>query len=192
MSKEKEKKTLGKLAKRRNILYNQSVPMPYFTTSRLLLRPLQRSDAPILFAYRNDPETARYQNYEELTLSAIEGLIEQHQNDPFPADKNCRYGVALKDDSLIGDIAYFYNLKDECITLGISIAPAFQRKGYAFEILQNAIKKIQETYPALDIVALVEKANVPSQKLFEKLAFHNEGYAKSVDSFVYVISRLAK
>ena len=54
-------------------------------------------------------------------------------------------------------------------------------------MLTAVIEQIKEKYPAMDIVGLIEKENVKSIGLFEKLGFVQECYAESMGSYVYVI-----
>ena len=74
------------------------------------------------------------------------------------------------------------------MTLGITIAPEYQRRGYAGEILSAVVEEVRDVYPALDIVALIDPENAASIALFEKLGFERECYAEKIQSFVYVIS----
>lgn len=88
---------------------------------------------------------------------------------------------------MVGDLSWFYNPSDRCITLGYTIARPYQRKGYAFEILSALIRRAREAFPALDLVALVEPENIPSIRLLEKLGFQQECWAEKIYSFIYSI-----
>lgn len=46
---------------------------------------------------------------------------------------------------------------------------------------------IHEKYPTMDIVGLIEKDNIKSIGLFEKLGFQQECYAESISSYIYVL-----
>lgn len=48
-------------------------------TDRLVLRPLRASDAECLFAYRGDPEVARFQSWEPQSLDEMHALIAAEQ-----------------------------------------------------------------------------------------------------------------
>lgn len=54
-------------------------------------------------------------------------------------------------------------------------------------MLREVIERTQKAHSKLDIVALIEPENAGSIRLFEKLGFVREGYAKSIDSYVYTI-----
>ena len=107
----------------------------------------------------------------------------------FPSrEEEQHYALCLREDgTMIGDLSVFFTEKDNCFTLGITIAPACQGHGYGYALLQAVIAKLQEHFPAVDIVALIEKENVRSIALFQKLGFVEECYAESVGSYVYVI-----
>ena len=119
----------------------------------------------------------------------ISRRIEKFQSDVFLSDKQEQhFGIAQRNSlELVGELAYFYKPGD-CITLGITVAPRFQRNGYACEMLREVIRSVREKYPTLDIVALIDKGNRKSLCLFEKLGFRQECYADSIASFVYVLS----
>lgn len=160
---------------------------PILTTQRLFLRNLRPEDAPVMFAYRNDKRCYEFQRWENTSLNAIQTLIEQHRQDAFLSRKpEQHYAVCTREGSLVGDMAYFHTEKDNCVTLGITIAPAYQRRGYACEILSAVIAAVQARHPAMDIVALIDRENEPSLSLFEKLGFFRECYAESISSYVCV------
>lgn len=88
---------------------------------------------------------------------------------------------------MIGDVSVFFSEADNCFTLGITIAPLFQKQGYAYELLNELIAQLQHHYPSVDIVALIEKDNAASISLFKKLNFVEECYADSIASYVFTI-----
>ena len=161
--------------------------MMFLETERLLLRNLELGDEGAVFAYRNDPECARYQRWEDTSLAAVRGLIEASGQDVFLSEKEEQHYAVCDHAGLVGDMSYFYTAEDACVTLGITISPEHQRKGYAFELLSAVVRAVKERYPRLDIVALIDRDNKPSAALFEKLTFHRECYAESIGSYVYVI-----
>ena len=134
--------------------------MIYLETERLALRNLELSDAESISGYRNDEACRRYQRWEAFTLPDVEAYIEKFQSDVFLSDRQEQhFGIAQRNSlELVGELAYFYKPGD-CITLGITVAPRFQRNGYACEMLREVIRSVREKYPTLDIVALIDKEN---------------------------------
>lgn len=157
-------------------------------TKRLLIRNLQAADAEILFAYRNDERCCRYQRYEDTSLPYLQNFIEQYSKHVFLSkEPEQHYAIAEKDGGkTIGDMSIFYSEEDNCFTLGITLAPEKQGQGYGYEILQAVATRLQEAYPKVELVALIEKENEKSLALFQKLGFINEGYAEVIASFVFV------
>lgn len=162
--------------------------MKLLETERLYLRNLKLSDVKSMVDYRNNEECNRYQRWNAFTSEEICSFIEQFQEDEFlSAKKEQHFAICSKSTSeLIGELAYFYTPND-CITLGISISYRYHRNGSAYEILTEVIRRIREQYPSLDIVGLIEKENIKSIKLVEKLGFVQECYAESISSYVYVM-----
>ena len=101
--------------------------------------------------------------------------------------KEQHFAICLtENDALVGELAYFH-VEGDCITLGVSVSYKYHKKGFAYEILTEVVKRIQSKYPTTDIVGLIEKENVKSIGIFEKLGFVQECYAESMGSYVYVI-----
>ena len=157
-------------------------------TNRTHLRNLRSEDAAVLHRYRNNPVCARYQRWEDTSLSYLQQFVEQFSDCRFLSkEEEQHYAICLLSGETIGDLSYFYNEQDLCITLGITIAPEYHRQGIAREILTEVIHAIQNQHLHMDIVALIDPDNVSSIDLFEKLGFYRECYAASIHSFVYVL-----
>lgn len=159
----------------------------FLKTERLFLRNLRGSDADAVYAYRNDRRCREFQRWEDTSREAVSAFVSAFGGDEFLSDKEEQHYAVCAGERLVGDISYFYTAEDRCITLGVTIAPEYQRKGYALEMLQAVIRAVQSRHPRLDIVALIDKKNAPSIALFEKLGFYRECYAESIASCVYVI-----
>ncbi|MBE6975627.1 MAG: GNAT family N-acetyltransferase [Ruminococcaceae bacterium] len=160
-------------------------------TKRLFLRNLCPEDAEIMFAYRNDVRCSRYQRYEDTGMEYLRGFVNTYGRCGFLSlEEEQHYAVAAKEnDEMIGDLSVFFSEEDHCFTLGITISPAHQRQGYACELLARLVDDLQEKYPEADVVALIERENVPSIALFQKLGFAEECYAESIQSWIYVMEK---
>jgi len=158
-------------------------------TKRLCLRNLSQTDADTLFDYRNDVRCNLYQRYEDTSKKYLRKFLKDYADSTFLSkEEEQHYAVICRESSeMIGDISVFFSESDNCFTLGITIAPLFQRQGYAYEILHELIQQLQDQYPFVDIVALIEKGNSKSISLFKKLNFIEECYAESIQSYVFII-----
>lgn len=156
-------------------------------TQRLFLRNLRSEDIKLIHAYRNDPLCFRYQRWEDLSAEAVKAFVEKYKDSLFLSRQEEQHYAVCSREELVGDLSYFYTEEERCVTLGITIAPKCQRKGYAREILSAMVSAVQTRYPELDIVALIDRENTPSISLFESLGFFRECWAEKIQSYVYVI-----
>jgi len=158
-------------------------------TKRLYLRNLCHTDTDMLFNYRNDSRCNLYQRYEDTSKVYLQKFIQNYSLCTFLSrEEEQHYAiVCITNSEMIGDISVFFSENDNCFTLGITIAPQFQMQGYAYELLREVIAQIQNHYPSVDIVALIEKENIKSINLFKKLGFIEECYAESIQSYVFTI-----
>ena len=156
-------------------------------TSRAYLRNLCSDDVDALFEYRNDPTCMQYQRYENTSRSYLQDFVTAYSHCKFPStEEEQHYALICSlNNRMIGDTSIFFSKKDNCFTLGITIAPEYQRQGYAYEILSAVTAQLHDHYPAVDIVALIDKNNVKSISLFQKLGFTEECYAESIESYVF-------
>lgn len=149
------------------------------TTDRLAIRNLNNDDLDILYEYRNNKECSKYQRWDDTSKLYIEYLIDKEKYKVFGVDTGNFAIVNKTSNVIVGDI--FFSIKDKTITLGYTIAPKYQRKGYAFEILSEVL-----LYQDYETVALVDPLNEPSIKLLEKLEFVREEYIEKLKSILYV------
>ena len=154
------------------------------TTDRLAIRNLTIDDLDILYDYRNNKECSKYQRWDNTSKLHIEYLIDKEKYKVFGVDTGNFAIVNKTSNVIVGDI--FFSIKDKTITLGYTIAPQHQRKGYAFEILSEVLLYIDKSFQDYETVALVDPLNEPSIKLLEKLEFVREEYIEKLKSFLYV------
>lgn len=160
----------------------------YLRTSRLILRNFIPEDFPAVFSWRNDPDCAKFQRWEDISAEAVGCYLTRHREDIFLSEKaEQHYAIAAPSGAVLGELACFCNPEDRCITLGITIAPAHQGQGLAYELLTAVIDCIRRVYPGLDIVGLIHPENGASIALFRKLGFILECYAESINACVYTI-----
>ena len=156
-------------------------------TKRLNLGNLREEDTAVIWQYRNDPECARYQRWEDVSRDAVTAFVNRFSGSQWLSEEEEQHYAIRSGETLVGDLSYFYTEEDRCVTLGITIAPEHQRKGYAKEILSDVTAAVRNAYPTLDIVALIDPENEASIALFESLGFERECYAEKIRSCVYVI-----
>ncbi|WP_416906554.1 GNAT family N-acetyltransferase [Paraclostridium sordellii] len=72
--------------------------------------------------------------------------------------------------------------------MGYTISEKYQRKVYAYEILNEFIEYSFKKFKNYnEIVAMVHPDNIASKRLLEKLNFKNEGYSEKMKSVIYLL-----
>ncbi len=167
--------------------WNGGMEMLFLETDRLQLRNFVPGDLAVLFEYRNCEVCARYQRWDDTSMQSLDEFIKRVELDVFPSRKDEQhYAIGDHDDHLVGDLSVFFNEQDPCITLGITIDSRYQRCGYAREMLAAVIGCLEESYPGVELVALIDPENLASVGLFRSLGFIEECYAEKIHSLVYV------
>ncbi len=155
--------------------------MEILQTKRLIIRNFIESDIDTLFAYRNDKECSKYQRWDEKTHEQLREFIKQKKTSKI-GDESSQFAITLQGEH-IGDI--FLAKRKQTFTIGYTIAPAYQRQGYASEVVLAMTQFLLDSYLCHEIVALVEPQNAASVQLLNKLGFTNEGYDKAIDSIIF-------
>jgi aminoglycoside 6'-N-acetyltransferase len=155
--------------------------MPFNLESpRLILRPFQDSDLESFFAYRNDPEVAKYQSWGVPfpRESAIQFVDLMKLSRPASLGEWYQVAVELKStQAMIGDVAFCTLISDEQQALiGYSLARPYWRKGYAFEAVSTLLRYLFEERGLHCVIAECDVDNIASWKLLEKLGFRREAY----------------
>jgi RimJ/RimL family protein N-acetyltransferase len=109
-------------------------------TRRLRLDGLGPGDAAALFAYRGDPEVARYQGWQPASPDEAAEWIDALAPEPVPG-RWWQRAIRLRDGGgLIGDLGLSLPEDEKgSVEFGVTIAPAHQGQGYAGEAARAAL-----------------------------------------------------
>jgi RimJ/RimL family protein N-acetyltransferase len=140
-------------------------------SNRVFLRPLCNDDAGELFTYRSKPEVAKYQLWKPVELNDAITFIKKARFYTRLINKQWnQFAICLRNkDTLIGDIGLL--LIDQKAEIGYTIAPHFQRMGFAFEAVTSIIKYLFNNHIVNTIIAYTDPNNVPSIMLLRKIGF---------------------
>lgn len=147
-------------------------------TDRLVLRPLRASDAEGLFAYRGDPEVARFQSWEPQSLDEMHALIaaEQGRGSDEPGWSQLAIAEAAT-GVLLGDIGIHILESDpRQVELGFTLAPHAQRRGYATEAVRAVLHELFVRLGKHRVVASTDPRNARSIALLRRLGFRQEAH----------------
>ena len=109
-------------------------------TERLLIRAMRTDDAPALAAYRNDSETARYQDW-AMPFSADDAarFVEKQVATVWPLNGDWVQLAVARDGRMIGDIAVCRSSDGMQAQIGYTLAPADRGEGLATEAVGAVI-----------------------------------------------------
>lgn len=153
----------------------------HFETSRLVLRPLEKNDAPALFTMDSDPEVARYTGMPPLTDPAassdiIRDILEQYQK-----HGTGRLAVVEKaSDTLIGWAGVKWitgplNGVENFYELGYRFRRSHWGKGFASEASSAVVNSFFMKNPNEALYAYVDIRNPASSRVLEKMGFRFQG-----------------
>ena len=150
------------------------------TTARTVMRPFTPADAPVLARYRDDPDVARFQDWDlPYTIEDAHALIagQAEQTGPAPG---AWFQIAIEHDGeLAGDVAIGLDDTGESAMIGYSLRADRQRLGLATEAIEALIDRMFEQ-GLHRVAATLDPENVASARLLERLGFRYEGRGVSM------------
>jgi aminoglycoside 6'-N-acetyltransferase len=169
-------------------------------TERLRITSFVESDTLYFHAYRNEPETARFQSWSvpysrkdanDFVLWASDATLDEFSG-------SCQFAIRLLEtDELIGDIAILGDLSNgRQAMLGYTLANRFQGNGYAVEAVTAMLDHAFGEWDMHRIAADTDPRNVRSIRLLTRLGFRLEGQMLEcypdtdgswLDSYLYAI-----
>jgi RimJ/RimL family protein N-acetyltransferase len=152
-------------------------PMFPLSTARLLVRALRASDAPVIHAYRNDPETARYQDWSlPFPMAAAERLVEEQAGVDRPLDGAWIQLAVEHAGELVGDLAVGLDRTGSTATVGYTLRPDRWGQGLGSEAV-GALVDALFMRGTQRVVATIDPLNLRSARLLERLGFTYQGRA---------------
>jgi len=145
-------------------------------TKRLTLSPVAKEDLSFFLETRNDPETSYF-------LTTMVPINEYMQDDWFRAlcldNSRMYFTIQLHDSTRIGLVRCDeWDKINQSIRIGIDIAPAFRRNGYAKEAYEALLPYLFNHMHLHRIWLLVAGYNTVAQALYTALGFQEEGMQK--------------
>ncbi|MDX8366904.1 GNAT family protein [Cytobacillus sp. IB215665] len=171
---------------------------PIIETDRLILRKVTKNDANEMLAYLSDEEVVKHIGLTPFqSLSDVWDEIEWYDS-IIEEGTGIRWGITLKGNNKVIGSCGFLNMKSKHFRaeVGFELSKDFWGKGIASEALEGVINYGYRHFQLERIEALIEPANLPSQKLVERQGFTREGLLRSYEytcgkfDDLYMYSRL--
>lgn len=156
---------------------------PTLTTSRLILRPIELTDAEAIFNYAKNPNVSRYTLWEphqsvQDSLNYIKDYIFDYYSKGVPEP----FGIALKENpqKIIGTVGCFWTSKQaKAMELAYAIGEEHWGKGIVAEASQTVMDYCFKEFSLKRIQARCKTENKSSAKVMEKVGMAYEGTLKS-------------
>ena len=150
---------------------------PCLETTRLVLRQTTNEDVAEVFAIFSDPKTTQFHNLDTFThINQALEVIEQRAMG-FENKYGIRWGIALKEDGLIGSCGFTWNKEFTGAEVGYELKSEFWRQGIMSEALQVILQYGFEVKLQF-VIAEIMLENTASKKLLEKFNFQSKGILK--------------
>jgi ribosomal-protein-alanine N-acetyltransferase len=153
------------------------VDYPILETERLILRQLDIEDSEDLFEYFSLDEVMEYYDLETFKTLEESKKIIHHFNDEFEKGKGFRWALELKSKKKVIGTCGYHNWFPEHFKAeaGYELNPKFWRKSYMKEAIKPILAFGFETMKLHRIEALIDPANISSEKLLLATGFKEEG-----------------
>ena len=165
--------------------------LPQLATKRLLLRPLQISDANQVFILRSDPIVNQYTGRKlartvDDSIEFIKKILSGYE-----ARDTFYWAIVPKErQELAGTVCLFnINIVDKKAELGYELLPEWQGRGFMQETLEAIIRFGFRQMQLQAIEAELEERNLPSIRVLERCNFSLLG--RSVDETSTLTYRLS-
>ncbi|HLI40023.1 MAG TPA: GNAT family N-acetyltransferase [Streptosporangiaceae bacterium] len=147
---------------------------------RLLLRPLRRSDAAALAAYRGLPEVCRYVPFEPMDAGRIaDRLAGEWARTALDAEgQSLTLGVELAaTGDLVGDVVLFWHSREHRGgEVGYVFHPGYGGRGYATEAVHALLHLAFDRLGLHRVIARIDARNRASAALAARLGMRQEAH----------------
>jgi RimJ/RimL family protein N-acetyltransferase len=147
-------------------------------TDRLLLRRFTDDDLEIFFAYRNDPDVAKWQgwNMPYPRENAIEFIEEMRRRDPDEPGGWLQLAIVTRfENEFIGDAAFYIKKDDNRQAyIGCTIKQEHWRKGYGAEVTRRLLTYLFDEKNMHRVIAETDIENTASRTTLERAGFRLE------------------
>ena len=165
---------------------------------RLVLRHFGESDLEPFLAYRNNPEVARYQDWDSIGRQEASEFIQgQRLSQPGNPGEGFQFAIELRETGkLIGDCYLMVKEEDALqAEIGVTLSLQHQGRGLASEAVTCVLDYVFVELRLHRVVAITDCENDASVALLERLGMRREGHfirniwfkGKWGDEYLYAI-----
>jgi len=152
---------------------------PKIATRRLRLSQLMPDDAKAMFAYRSQPEVAKYQSFEPTSLADVETFIARLQSNAFDtAGTWFQFAIRHRETGqLVGDLGTHFLADDpRQVEIGFTVSPRYQGQGFGTEAVLGILQHLFVSLEKHRVFASVDPRNEPSIALLKRVGMRQEAH----------------
>ena len=165
------------------VAFNPNWRPPILETERLIVRPYEEADAPLLFPLVSNPNSTRFTLWEhhksiDDTLNFVRDYARARYAEGVPEPM----AIAWKDDPTkpIGSVGCFWGSHpNRTMEIGYWLAEPFWGRGIMVEACRALVSYSFQAFEPERIQARVIEGNAASVRVLEKLGFRHEGTLRS-------------
>ena len=166
-------------------------------TARALVRAMTVEDAPALIAYRNDPEVAKYQDW-DLPVVPDRVLARLIADQPADLAAGVHTNLAIEVDGvMVGDVYVGVDEDGGVAEIGFTLAAGHRGHGYATEAASAVAALLFERLDLVRLSGQLDPENIASQRTLERIglvfesrsALSYRARGEWVDNMVYAATR---
>jgi RimJ/RimL family protein N-acetyltransferase len=151
-------------------------------TERLLIRPFSGADAAGLASRRNDPEVAKYQNWEQpYSLEQAEELVSELVAMDGPENEEWWMAAVCDPNTgeVLGDLALHLTWEGRTAEVGYTFATQYWGRGYVVEAVAALLVYLFEDLGVTRAFGMLHPDNPASALVLERTGFLFEGHTRS-------------
>ena len=152
------------------------------TTDRLVIRAMTQDDAEALWVRRNDPETARHQNWTlPFPRQRADDMVQAIAMMGEPSDGEWWMAVVCDRTSggTVGDLALQLTFDERAAEIGYTFAREHWGRGYATEAAGALVDWLVETVGVSRVAGTTHPDNLASIVVLERLGMRFEGHTRN-------------
>ena len=161
---------------------NRLVVFTPIRTERLLVRPFREDDIDAYLLRRNDPDVARYQDWElPYPRERAEKVVNQMLSLDGPVDGKWWMAIVCDPDSgeVFGDIGAELSWQGRTAEVGYTFAKEHWGHGYAVEALEALIRRLFDEVGVTRVCGTLHPDNAASAMVLERSGLLFEGHTRS-------------
>lgn len=167
--------------------------------SRVRIRPVEPTDAPLLQVWRAESSVRRHQPLAPFTTGQLRAEIASRRHESLWSDRGSRFDwiVEVADRPAGWITLVIHSWEHGLAEWGYALSTAYQGRGTMTEALGTLLPELFARTSLYRIEARCSVENVASRRVLEKLGFVKEGTLRGyfrldgrrVDNYLYAITR---